>query len=158
VLDPKQYVDGLLAHPDLESIARVYSSPAARCRELALPIAAHLALTLEVDERLQELDFGEWEGRTWNDIETKDAARFQTWANDWRSAVPPKGESIVALERRVAQFMNDLAQKPVLVVTHAGPIRALRVLYQALSWEKVMADAVPYVTAIRIAAVTTPPQ
>jgi broad specificity phosphatase PhoE len=106
-----------------------------------------LALPLEVDDRLQELDFGEWEGRTWSDIETKDQRRFQAWANDWRRSAPPKGESIANLEHRVAQFMCDLRQEPVLVVTHAGPIRAMRVISQAITWEKVMADAVPYATA-----------
>jgi alpha-ribazole phosphatase len=156
VLDPRQYLERLLVHPDLESVARVYSSPATRCSELALLIAAHWALPLEVDERLQELDFGEWEGRTWNDIETNDQERFQAWASDWQRAAPPKGEYIANLQRRVSQFVCDLFADPVLVVTHAGPIRAMQVAYRTSTWEKVMADAVPYVIPIRIDGRRTP--
>ena len=150
VLDPRQYLERLRVHPELESVARVYSSPAARCRELALLVAAHWALPLEVDERLQELDFGEWEGRSWNDIETKDQTRFRAWANDWQHTAPPQGESIASLEQRVAQFVGDLAEESVLVVAHAGTIRAMQVARQTFTWEKVMADAVPHVTPIHI--------
>ncbi len=150
VLDPKQFLERLQVDPDLASVARVYSSPAARCRELALLIAAHWALPLEIDERLHELDFGEWEGRTWKDIETKDPRRFQAWANDWQRAAPPQGECIANLQQRIGRFVGDLAEDPVLVVTHAGPIRAMRVISQSITWESVMAEAVPYATVVHI--------
>ena len=149
VRDPEQYVGPLLVHQELTHIERIYSSPAARCRDLAQLIAQRLDLPLQVDARLHELDFGDWEGRTWNDIEADDHERFQAWANDWQRIAPPNGECIAELERRVSDFMDTLATESALGITHAGPIRAMRVLCQLTSWDEAMSDAVPYVTPKR---------
>ena len=81
----------LLAHPALSGVTRVWTSPSRRCRWLAEAMALALPAALTVDPRLQELDFGDWEGKPWDAI---DRATLDRWAE----ALPdfcslPGGES-----------------------------------------------------------------
>jgi alpha-ribazole phosphatase len=117
---------------------------------LASELAACLDLPLRVDERLVELDFGEWEGQAWDHISRHDAARFKAWSRDWRVASPPGGECLNDIEMRVRGFLDALDSRPVLLITHAGVIRALRVLVQSVPWQQAMADSVPYLTSLVI--------
>jgi alpha-ribazole phosphatase len=101
----------------------VWTSPAERCRRLAgqLGVAA-----VRIDDRLQELDFGQWEGRRWEDFR---GAQSEAWANDPWSVRPPGGETTAELCDRVREFRADLIAEDctrVAIVTHAGVIRAWR--------------------------------
>lgn len=121
----------------------VWSSPAARCRALADRIAPG---SVRLDPRLQELDFGRWEGRPWNRIER---AESDPWAADpWRVA-PPDGETFAALYARVAAALAE-APEGCLLVTHAGPIRAARMILAGQSFEAAFAAPVPYALPIRL--------
>ncbi len=105
---------------------RVYSSPLRRCRQLAKQLAASPI----VDDRLQELNFGDWEGCFWNDIAPQ---KLQPWMDDFVNVACPRGESYQMLSERVTAFWQELPEGPfetLLVVAHAGPIRAI--LAQAL--------------------------
>jgi alpha-ribazole phosphatase len=99
----------------------VYSSPAFRCVELAKEISNDF----KTDARLQELDFGEWEGKTWD---TVDQVALQCWMDDYVNVCVPGGESMVQMRERVMEFWNELLSKSytrVGIVTHAGVIRLL---------------------------------
>jgi alpha-ribazole phosphatase len=99
----------------------VYSSPAFRCVELAKEISADF----KTDARLQELDFGEWEGKTWD---TVDQVALQCWMDDYVNVCVPGGESMVQMHDRVMEFWNELAGAAytrTAIVTHAGVIRLL---------------------------------
>ncbi len=100
---------------------RVYSSPARRC--FALDPAAIL------DDRLQELDFGAWEGQSWHAI---DRAALDAWATDPAGFAPPGGETGAALLTRVRAFVQDLLHRgeDAIVITHGGPLRLLPALLQ----------------------------
>jgi alpha-ribazole phosphatase len=150
VEDPRPRVQALAFELRAHSLARIYSSPASRCRVLAGLSAEALGLPLHIDGRLAELDFGEWEGRTWDAIVTLDQERYESWSHDWQQASPPGGESIVDLERRVAAFVDTLPQEAVLLVTHAGPIRAMKVLLESLNWQAAMSEPIPYLVPMVI--------
>lgn len=96
----------------------VWTSPLRRCRELA----QRLHPAPRVDERLQEMDFGAWEGRPWDDI---GAAALDAWAADLEGFAPPGGESALALQARALDFVAGLAAPEAVVVTHAGVMRML---------------------------------
>lgn len=106
-------------------IARVESSPLARCQQLAGNLSAHFAAPLSLDERLREVHFGAWEGRAWDDIP---ADELNGWMSDWVNVAPPAGENFLDLQSRVVSWWRDLPDEdePIAVVSHAGPIRALR--------------------------------
>lgn len=101
--------------------AVVWTSPAARCRQLATTLHAG---EVRVDGRLWELDFGAWEGRKWDDVPR---AEIDAWAEDYVRRSPPGGESFLQVAARVADFRAELAargERRVVVVTHGGVIRA----------------------------------
>ena len=103
---------------------RVLSSPALRCRMLAEPLASALGTMPVLDSRLLELDFGDWEGRRWDDL---DRAALDRWAADPGGFVPPGGEPVSALVARVVALAQDLRASgdAAIVVSHGGPLRLL---------------------------------
>lgn len=103
----------------------VYSSPLRRCRELA----EHLRAEPVIDARLAEMDFGDWEGRAWDDIPRD---QLDAWAADVAGYAPPGGESPAALQQRALAFVAGLRVPEAVVVTHAGVIRVLVAHWQGL--------------------------
>lgn len=131
------------------SIGQVWSSPSARCREPAERIAAQLGVDLHIDERLFELDFGAWEGRSWDALARDEPDALRRWADDWQRAAPPGGETVAQLEHRVRAWWSGSGRTgDALLLAHAGPVRALRVIAGA-SWDEAMALAVPHLTPHR---------
>ena len=96
------------------------SSPLLRCRSLAE--ALHPAPRFEPG--LMEMNFGEWEGRHWDQIGTE---ALDAWAADLLHHMPPGGESAAMLQGRVIASLDVLAAEgfaACVVVTHAGVMRA----------------------------------
>lgn len=124
--------------------ARVVASPAARCRLLAERLAARDGAPLALDPRLGELDFGDWEGRRWDDIPR---AESDPWAQDPMHVAPPGGERFADLLARVGAAL-EAAGPGAALVTHAGPIRAARMLLEGACFDAVFAAPVPYATPL----------
>ncbi len=105
----------------------VFSSPLMRCAELA----AALDATYVQDGRLQELRFGAWEMQSWDDI---GAQALDAWANDIAGFRPPDGETGHELQQRALSWLREISERydEVIVVTHAGVMRALQAHHQAL--------------------------
>jgi alpha-ribazole phosphatase len=115
-----------------ERIDRVVSSPWSRAREPARRLATRLGIPHTIDARWSELAFGEWEGRRYADLEAHDP-RFAAWMREFRTAAPPGGERLDDLVARVRAAYEELAATGdrVLVIAHAGSIRALRAVVRA---------------------------
>jgi len=122
-------------HPDadVERMARdsllagskhIWTSPSRRCRELAERIAEVMGVPLYADPRLMELDFGEWEGKPWEEIPRAD---LDLWAADPLGFRAPNGESGSELIARLTDFHTALA-RDCIVVSHGGPLRVLSAL------------------------------
>ncbi|MCR9145023.1 MAG: alpha-ribazole phosphatase family protein [bacterium] len=128
---------------ELNGPLRIYSSPLQRCRRLAIALATpERTPNISWDDRLKELNFGEWEGRTWDAIQSQDAERSRDWMDHFVSARCPGGESYADLARRVGEFLHDLSAgaadseadsvrdvtgeiPPTVIVAHGGSLRAL---------------------------------
>ena len=109
-----------------EAPGRVIASPLARARESAAVLAERWSLHVEAEPRLAEMDFGEWDGRTWDDIEQADGGRLAEWMSAWVSVPAPGGESFADVVARVSEWAGELPRaESTLVVAHAGSIRAL---------------------------------
>ncbi len=117
-------IAGLAADPALLGATRVWTSPARRCRALVDALALALPARQTVDARLQELDFGAWEGKSWDTIPR---AALDRWAASPLTFAPPGGESGAALVLRVRDFCADLTRDPhnCVVVSHGGPLKVL---------------------------------
>src|SRR5690349_14439826 len=59
----------------------VWSSPWTRTRSVADALGARWDVPVQVDPRISELSFGEWEGRTYDALQSTDAGRFEAWMN-----------------------------------------------------------------------------
>ena len=126
---------------------RLVSSPADRCRQLAACLAERLQLDFQEDPRIAELSMGEWEGQPWTQIEQHDGERLRHWMEHWQTAAPPGGESLADLAARVrAAHDASVTGGPALWVTHAGVIRALRVVIHGTPWTAAMESPVPHLT------------
>jgi alpha-ribazole phosphatase len=140
--------------------AALFSSPWSRASRLADAFAARIGLTAVLDARLSELSFGEWEGRRWDELEREDGARLSAWMADYTVERPPGGESVADLEARILSFVEEHRPRAgdVVVVAHAGPIRALRRLGRATSWGEEFARSVPFlgVSEVLLARRTDP--
>ena len=100
---------------------RVLSSPLARARATAEAIAGALGVAVEEDARLVELDYGEWDERSFAEFPPDDLVRWRTDA----SFAPPGGESLLAVGARVASLCQELVTgDPVVAVSHVSPIKA----------------------------------
>jgi broad specificity phosphatase PhoE len=76
---------------------------------------------MTVDPRLVELDYGEWDVRSFAEFPSEDLAR---WRRDATFA-PPGGESLLAVGARVGQWCAEVADGPTVVaVSHVSPIKA----------------------------------
>lgn len=112
-----------------ERFDAAFSSPLTRCTSLAAEI---LPLNdFQVDQRLTELDFGNWEMVNWDSIFT--SSEGKKWFANYVNTPCPNGESYTDLIKRAELFLNDIRQSTyerVLVFTHAGIIRAMTCLLQ----------------------------
>jgi alpha-ribazole phosphatase len=109
----------MLAAPD-----RLIASPLRRCSGIAARLGAAWRVAPEFDPRLMELNFGEWEGRRWSEIDRRD---HDLWPAGQLDSAPPGGESYNELLARIDAFRADLGTsfERIALVTHAGPVRAL---------------------------------
>ena len=118
--------------------ACVWSSPRQRCLAPARLLAEKLQLPLRIDERLLEISLGQWQMRSWAEIESTDGERYRSWLANWLTEAPPGGERPEQILRRVQSWWNDLGPGSHLLMAHAGVIRALRVCVTGLSWVQAM--------------------
>ncbi|ARV13896.1 alpha-ribazole phosphatase [Polaribacter sp. SA4-12] len=109
-----------------------YSSPLKRCKKLAEKLSNKVIF----DDRLKELDFGDWELQNWNDINKEE---LDHWMNNFVKVATTNGESYLDLHARTTDFLLDIAKqkhKKVVIITHAGVIRSLYSFIKKTSLEK----------------------
>ncbi|HEY1373770.1 MAG TPA: histidine phosphatase family protein [Candidatus Binatia bacterium] len=114
-----------------EDVAAVYTSPRERARETARPLAETLRRQAVVAHEIDELDYGEWSGKTLAELDTMPLWRAFNSARSLTRV--PNGESILELQARVVGFMERLAAEhessSVALVTHAETVRAALAYY-----------------------------
>lgn len=127
--------------PALQAVLPVglplWTSPLQRC----LSLARLLHSSPRIDPRLAEMDFGQWEGVSWDAIERR---QLDAWAADVAGYTPPGGESAAAVLARVKAFVADLTVDEAILVTHAGVIRLLLADQQGLPPERWCEPNFPY--------------
>jgi probable phosphoglycerate mutase len=113
---------------------RIVSSPLGRAVHTAEIIRDQIRMTgyeIETDPRLTEISFGEWEGLTMEEIQSRFPGEWDKRHNNMWTYVVPGGESYEMVARRAADWLGE-AHGPMLVVTHGGVERILRGLYGRL--------------------------
>ena len=100
----------------------IISSPSERCRLLA----DYFKFNYHTDERLLEMNFGNWELKKWTDIPEEE---ITPWYKDFVNIKTAGGENLLEMQNRVLSFWRDLigrkSKEKVLIITHAGVIRLI---------------------------------
>lgn len=109
--------------------SHIISSPLIRCKAFADELAAKHGLEVSIDERLKEVGFGEWEGKTPAELKTERLEEYQAFYADPVNNRPPGAENLDDFIHRVVDsytyITSHYAGKHVLVVAHAGVMRAI---------------------------------
>ena len=108
----------------------VKTSPLQRCELLAHELQAlRPDLAFTPDARLREMDFGRWEGQTWDTI---GKSAIDTWVAGFATHAPGGGESLAQMLHRVAAALQTAREwranqgtKDVVWITHAGVARCV---------------------------------
>ncbi len=106
----------------------IVHSPLSRCADFSDELATKLAIPTIADERLKEIGFGEWEGKTGEEIRANDADAFKRFYLDPVNNQPEGAERLRHFYLRVSEAWEEIAQrdeKRILVVAHAGVLRAI---------------------------------
>jgi len=106
-----------------QSIVAVYSSPLRRALATARAIAERHHLSVELDEGLVEMDIGEMEGLTFQQVRERYPQFLQVWLGGRAAYEPmPGGERLLDVQERAWQALERIcaawSQKTVAVVTH----------------------------------------
>ena len=122
----------------------IQSSPQRRALQSASILAGHFGLAVEIVAAIDELDVGDWTGRSFDDL-NKDPDWHQ-WNSRRGSNCPPNGESMQCLQRRVVlhleQLRGDAADGTIVIVSHAEPIRAAILHYTNIPLDHFLAVTV----------------
>ncbi|MCA0401769.1 MAG: histidine phosphatase family protein [Proteobacteria bacterium] len=108
-----------------------YVSPLGRTRETAEIVRETLHAPLgavEEDARLKEINFGQWEGKTWPEIRSRDPAGVRGRDKDRWNFVPTDGESYAMVETRLSAWLATV-QQDAIVVSHTGVCRVLMAIF-----------------------------
>lgn len=112
-----------------ENIVAIYSSDLMRARQTAEIIGSKHNLAINYSKGLREINFGHWEGKTYQEIEKEDPQLLQQWIEDPEKLKIPDGETFSELRDRAFRVINDILakhdQETVLVVAHGGTISTI---------------------------------
>jgi alpha-ribazole phosphatase/probable phosphoglycerate mutase len=140
----QRQIEELLKSLEGEPIDAVYTSDLSRALTTANAVGQAFRLSPVVVPGLREIYFGDWEGLSWEEIETRDPAYARRWSESYPLLPAPGGESFEAFKSRVMAEVECLLAMPeprcVAVVTHGGVMRVvLRTLCavdETEAWER----------------------
>jgi probable phosphoglycerate mutase len=123
------------------------ASPLKRTRQTAEAIARTTGLEIIFDESWYELSFGDWDGKSIEEVKAEDPDAYQAWLNS--TAYAPRGgesydEASVRIEEALEKLVAEYPGKKVIVVTHNGVIKTAIKLAMGAPAEAVFhVDATP---------------
>ncbi|TET39500.1 MAG: histidine phosphatase family protein [Dehalococcoidia bacterium] len=105
-----------------EKVAAIYCSPLKRTRETAEAIARFHQVGVEVDEAFKEMDAGELDGLTYEEMRDRYGDFLREWIRDAASLRMPGGESLAQVQQRAWQGVEGIIDRNpegvVIVVSH----------------------------------------
>ena len=134
--------------------AEIVASPIGRARRTAEIIAECLgrAALIRFDDRLREISLGSWDGLDRREIVARAPELFATEDGRWEwYFLTPDGETYDAFAGRIAAWLAELGDEPVIVVCHGIVTRVLRGLYAGLPRDEALRLAVPQDRIFRLA-------
>lgn len=134
---------GVMQAEDLADILQnvsfdvVISSSLVRSVITAAIVSGYTPDEIIKDDRLRELNFGDWEELHHSEIKEKHKEAWDNWSSDWKNATPPRGESFFEIFNRVKGSIEDILTKykgkNVLIVSHQGTMRIIPMILLELT-------------------------
>ncbi len=114
----------------LEPVAGLYCSDLSRTLDTAAPIAKARGIEPVRTRLLREINFGQWEGLTYQEMTSEDQDALWRWIDDPFRFAPPGGETLEQVYSRAWSFIEPLLQderdgEVHVVVSHGGVIRSI---------------------------------
>ena len=108
--------------------------------ETASIIAGCQNLNVEMDDRLNEMQFGEWTGLTFESLQGLDG--WRRYNNNRSLQHAPGGETLMQVQARAWESVSEITErhveKTVAVITHADVIRALLILFLGMPLDQLL--------------------
>lgn len=126
---------------------RIYTSPLSRCVRLAGACGFPDAVR---DDRIKELNFGQWEMRSFSSLTDEHAKK---WFDDWIHTPAPSGESFMDVYQRVSLFLDELLRlrlTSACVFTHGGVITCARIYAKQYEIEEAFRHIPSYGEVVKI--------
>ncbi|MDB5982241.1 MAG: phosphoglycerate mutase [Pseudomonas sp.] len=121
------------------------ASPLLRTRETMSILRECMGLPAEDyrhDQRLLEIDFGDWEGLTWAEIEAQQPLLHSAREADPFGFIVPNGENYPMVFERITSALASL-QRDTVVVAHAGVLRAVLALLGGVDAQRIPHIEIP---------------
>jgi broad specificity phosphatase PhoE len=137
-----------------ECFDAIYSSPQQRAQQTLRPIlesfqGAHTCLP-----DLREIDFGDWTGLTWEELETRHQISAFRWLEMMEKAAIPNGECSTTFRNRIEPCLRQILEKhpggKIGIVAHGGVIRMLLALLLDLPLAKTAHFEIEYASLTEI--------
>ena len=105
-------------------LSAIYSSPRTRATESARIAAEQFKLNVEVENRFAEMDFGDFEGSTYDEVKTHFPKIYECWMTRPTEVEFPNGESFSLMRQRVWAAIKELrirhANQTTAIFSHGG--------------------------------------
>jgi broad specificity phosphatase PhoE len=127
--------------------AHFYVSPQKRARQTAQAVLGRRGGEMVIDARLREIDFGQWEGLSFEEARADHPRLVGLWAKGGLSFAFPGGERLRDFARRVRGVGREMARDPaetVVAFTHAGVIRYLVCHYLGFTFKRSVLFQIDY--------------
>ena len=115
--------------PEQPQWQHIVSSPLSRCLAFSQELAKTLNIEYSIEDRVKEIGFGDWEGKTPKDILAEDSEALNHFYKDPVNNRPQGAEPLDTFSQRVWQAYQSIAEnhkgKHILIVAHAGVARAI---------------------------------
>lgn len=118
----------------------VYSSPSERTIHTAKLIIGDQDIPFYLEQKLREINMGDWEGRTHAEVAESETDSFHSFWNTPHLYITKKGESFLEVQHRAVKAINEIKTAHqsgnILLVTHTVVIKCLLAYFKNLPLEK----------------------
>lgn len=122
-------------------LSKIYSSPQKRAVQTAKILSTATNVKYELHEGLEEINLGEWEGLSWDEVKRRYPTEYNEWYSNRRYTKPPKGESYQDMLQRVLASIHKINLENtdnVAIVTHNAVIMCLQCYLTNTPFEKMI--------------------
>lgn len=125
----KAQAEGIATWLEEAEVDAIIASPRKRSQKTARPLSKQSGIPIITRDGFAEMDFGDWEGKFWEDIEAEDPEFAAKWQSDPGTIPCPNGETANQFALRVQDALDTVLRefdgKTVAIFCHAGVNRAI---------------------------------